>query len=98
MAKPAINTEALGRAVAKQFNMTITQGVDIANFMVDTIEQNVLDGTTVRLTGFGQLEPRARSARTVHNVATGGKSEVPARTAVIFKPAKGMKERLVATA
>jgi nucleoid DNA-binding protein len=49
---------------------------------------------TVTLIGFGSFTPSARAARVGKNPQTGARIDIAARTAVVFKPGKALKEIL----
>ncbi|TXM97109.1 MULTISPECIES: HU family DNA-binding protein [unclassified Methylobacterium] len=51
-------------------------------------------GNHVELRGFGMFEVRERDARTGRNPRTGQTVAIEARSAIYFKPGKGMQARL----
>jgi DNA-binding protein HU-beta len=55
------------------------------------IKQHVLGGDRVHIVGFGTLEVVERRARRGRNPATGEEIELPARRALVFRPARAIK-------
>jgi DNA-binding protein HU-beta len=55
------------------------------------IKQSVVEGRRVHIVGFGTLEVVARRARRGRNPATGEEIELPARRAIVFRPARAIK-------
>lgn len=62
------------------------------NAAVELIEKALVKGEEVKLSGFGSFARKARAARVGTNPATGAKIKIPASKAVVFKPAKALKE------
>lgn len=70
-----------------------TAAIVDAAFMA--IAQALVDGEEVRITNFGTFATSVRAARTVANPQDRTKTvEVPAKTAVKFKPSKILKDSL----
>ena len=51
-------------------------------------------GGSVSIAGFGTFESRRREARTGRNPATGELVAVAARTVPVFKPSRGLRDRV----
>lgn len=63
------------------------------NAFLIVVEEALVRGDTVRLTGFGIFETRRRKARTGRNPHEPEKTfEVPASKAPVFKPGKQLKD------
>lgn len=56
-----------------------------------TIKRQLLQGDRVHIVGFGTLEIVPRRARRGRNPATGEEIELPARRALVFRPARAIK-------
>lgn len=59
-----------------------------------SIGNQLKDGKTVDIFGFGKFEVKERSARTGINPATKEKMEIPASNVVKFKPSKHLKSKV----
>ena len=61
--------------------------------VLETIEQALVDGDSVRLIGFGTFETRSRKARTGRNPQKPDSViEIPASKAPVFKAGKSLKD------
>ncbi len=58
------------------------------------IEKALLDGDTVKLSGFGIFEKKVRGPRIGTNPSNQQKIEIPASATVSFKLSKTLKEKL----
>lgn len=56
-----------------------------------TIKRTLLRGDRVHIVGFGTLEIVDRRARRGRNPATGEEIELPARRALVFRPARAIR-------
>lgn len=64
----------------------------MVNAVFKTIIMNVVDGNTVRVTGFGSFHKAHRQARKGRNLQTGEMMEIPAQNTVKFKVGKTFKD------
>ncbi|GLQ53374.1 integration host factor subunit alpha [Devosia nitrariae] len=64
--------------------------------MLDLMGTALSNGESVKLTGFGTLEVRARGARKGRNPKTGKPYPVEARKVVVFTPSARLKQQLEA--
>ncbi len=58
----------------------------------EIIEEKLKGGDKVSIQGFGSFEPRYSAASQGQNPRTGESIQIPAKTAVIFKPSKALKD------
>lgn len=79
------------KAVASATGIKVTTAADAVDAALHLIRSAAEDGHGYRLTGFGTFAPKTRAARTGRNPQTGLPVEIPARTALTFKPAKTPK-------
>ena len=68
--------------------------LDVVDKLMDEMVNAIVRGDRIEIRGFAVFTPIVRKARTARNPKTGAPVEVPARTAVFFKPGKEFKERL----
>lgn len=76
----------MARSAAFQHELTINQSLDVIDSFVRSIKAEVAAGRRVELRGFGVFYPSQRKARKGRNPKTGEEVDVPAKTAVRFKP------------
>ena len=64
----------------------------------EEIRQSLVDGSPVKLSGFGNFELRDKRQRPGRNPKTGEEIPISARTVVTFRPGQKLKERVEAYA
>ena len=89
-----MNKTELSAAVATALNVSNAQGAAAVNAVFDIISNTLADGDSVIITGFGKFEPVTTKARTGRNPKTGEPVKIPAKTAIKFRPGKGLKEQV----
>jgi integration host factor subunit alpha len=67
---------------------------DICDRMIELIGNSLMEGETVKLTGFGTLEVRTRAERMGRNPRTGEEHTIAARRVVMLVPSANLKEKL----
>jgi DNA-binding protein HU-beta len=91
----------LADKLAKKVDVSKAKTMDIVNALFETksgkgiIAVELDGGGKVQIAGFGTFATKSRSARTGRNPATGAKIKIDARTYPVFRPAKGLKDRVV---
>ncbi len=87
-----VKREALAQKIAEKFDVPKKTVVEILNYFVELVAQNLKQGNKVKLPGLGTFRVRERKARTAINPKTGEKITVPATRVPKFSPAKELKE------
>lgn len=87
-----MNKAELIDAVAEQAGVTKKDAASMLDATLDSIAAALVAGDSVRLTGFGTFEIKARAARTGRNPRTKEAVQIPASKAPVFKPGKTLKE------
>lgn len=87
-----MNREELIREVAGKTGTTIVAAKKTVEAIIDSIKEALTAGNNVELHNFGSFKLAQRAARNGVNPQTGKKLVVPARTAVIFKVSKALKD------
>lgn len=82
------------RQIAERTDLTQTQAQHALDALIAVASDHLAEGRDVSLPGLGGLHLAHRQARTGRNPATGAAITVPDRTAIRFKAAKALKERL----
>ena len=66
----------------------------IGERMLELIAAALMRAETVKLTGFGSLQVRARAERVGRNPRTGTEHRIPARHTVVFTPSARLRHTL----
>lgn len=82
----------IARAVYERHGgMSLQECQRVIDVIFATIKRQLLDGDRVHIVGFGSLEIIERQPRRGRNPATGASIDLPARRALIFRPARAIK-------
>ena len=84
-------TELVSR-VAEVSGLTKKDSEIALNSMLGAIQESLVAGEKVVLTGFGTFEVRDRKARVGHNRRTGESISIPAQKSPAFKAGKVLKD------
>ena len=87
-----MNKTELSASVANAFSCPNSHGAEIVNTVFAIISETLAKGESVIITGFGKFESVTTKARTGRNPKTGEPVEIPAKTAIKFRPGKNLKE------
>ena len=71
--------------------VSLNQVENVLNHALEVIQEEVADGHTVNLTGFGKFEAKATKGRFGRNPRTGEGITIPAGKKVVFKPGAELK-------
>jgi DNA-binding protein HU-beta len=89
LTKTQIVNEIFG-AGTKLTKKDISEVVDV---FLDKIKENVHEGQTIRIKGFGSFYRAVRKARRVHSPITREIIDVPGKTILAFKGSKETEEK-----
>jgi len=89
-----MNKTDLVAAVAEDTQLTKDKAAAAVESVIKHIQSALVDGSEVRLPGFGTFKAVARKATTARNPRTGETVDVAASTVPKFSAAKGLKEAL----
>ncbi|MCF7926126.1 MAG: HU family DNA-binding protein [Candidatus Izimaplasma sp.] len=84
-------TELIAR-IAEVSGLTKKDSETALNSTLSVIQESLVSGEKVVLTGFGTFEVRHRKARIGHNPRTGEKINIPEQDSPAFKAGKVLKE------
>ena len=87
-----MNKTELIEAVASRAGLSKADADRAVNGFVDAIEDALVRGEKVTVTGFGTFEVRDRAARMGRNPQTGAPLHIPATKSPAFKSGKGLKD------
>ena len=66
----------------------------IVDNFIEKIKESVMKGETVEIRGFGTFYLAEKRARTVFSPIAGREIDVPAKTAIAFRPSKSTERKL----
>lgn len=92
-----INTVTLSEELAQAKEITKKESKEIVDFVLNSIKNAVIEGTEVRLAGFGIFATADTAAREGRNPITGEALSIPASKRVSFKASSTFKTAVKAT-
>lgn len=93
MAK-TVTRAMLSEAVADATGFARTDVSQIGDRLITLIGEALMEGETVKLTGFGSLQVRSRAERVGRNPRTGTEHKITARHTVTFTPSGRLRDAL----
>lgn len=87
-----MSKQALINEIAETSGVPAATVRKVIDAQTETITAFVRDGDAVLLPGIGKFKPQFRAGRVGHNPSTGEAVDIPPRTAVVFSPAKALKD------
>ena len=87
-----ITKKELAEALAEEYGYSKKASLDLVGFLFAKIGEELANGKTVDISGFGKFVIKERSARQGINPATHEKVDIPASRAPGFKAAKALKD------
>ena len=91
MTTQVISTTELANIIAEQTQSTKKAAKETVQLVLDAITAQLVEGNTVRLSGFGTFEVKDVAARTGRNPSTGEELQIEATKRVGFKAATALK-------
>ena len=86
----------LADLIAAEHGLTKSQAEKVVQTLLDGILTAIRKGSKVTLSGFGHFEARDRAARDARNPQTGNLVAIKAHKALVFRPAKAVRDALKA--
>ena len=87
-----MNKTDIVNALASKTNMTKKASKQALDTVLETVQESLVKGEKVTLTGFGTFEVRHRKARKGRNPQTGEEITIPARDVAAFRPGKNLRD------
>ncbi len=87
-----MNQQELVEAVAERVGSTKAEAAKAVAAVLDAIRDGLKRGEKVAIAGFGSFETAHRGPRKGRNIHTGETLEIPAGSAIKFRPGKGLKD------
>ena len=76
----------LANAIKDRFGLTVADSYKMIDIIFDEIEQSLVNGENVKITGFGTFKILSKSARIGRNPKTGIPAVISARRVASFRP------------
>lgn len=89
-----MNKSELVARIADLADLSKRDAEKALNSTVLAVQEALVKGEKVVLTGFGTFEVKERKARVGHDPRTGAKIDIPALNAPTFKAGKVLKEKV----
>lgn len=89
-----MNKTELIAAVAERSGHTKHDTAVMMDTVFTVIEESLLNGSEVKVPGFGKFAVKHREARVGKDPRTGEEKEFSAKTVAVFRPAKPLKDAL----
>ena len=70
------------------------ESADLVEAVFNTMKTTLEDGEKIKISGFGNFEPRDKNSRIGRNPQTGEAIEITARRVLTFKPSQVLKAAL----
>jgi DNA-binding protein HU-beta len=87
-----MNQQDLVDAVAERVGSSKAEAAKAVAAVLDALRASLQRGEKVAISGFGAFETTQRGGRVGRNLHTGEALEIPAGTAIKFRPAQRLKE------
>jgi DNA-binding protein HU-beta len=93
--KPKVITKSeIVEELAKKTKTSKKDAQIFLNTLVETLQDNLKKGNSIRIIPFGTFDVRERKARTGRNPRTGTPIKIKARKVPAFRPGKGLKDTI----
>jgi len=95
-----VNKSEMADKLAKKCDLSKAKALEVVNTIFSTdaghgiIAVELDAGREVQITGFGTFDTKQRAARKGRNPATGAEIQIPAKKYPVFRPGKGLKDRV----
>ncbi|MDF1554439.1 MAG: integration host factor subunit alpha [Deferrisomatales bacterium] len=81
-------------AIYAKLGLTKKRCTEVTELILDLMKERLIDGETVKISGFGNFVVNQKKSRVGRNPQTGEEIEISARKVVTFAPSQVLKERL----
>ena len=93
---PALTKAQLADLLFEQIGLNKRESKDMIDAFFDLIADRLVDGTDVRISGFGNFQIRTKAARPGRNPRTGEPVAIEARRVVTFHASPKLKDQVQA--
>ena len=93
---PALTKAQLAELLFEQIGLNKRESKDMIDAFFDLIATSLVDGSDVKVTGFGNFQIRTKAPRPGRNPRTGESIPIEARRVVTFHASQKLKEQIQA--
>ena len=93
---PALTKAQLAELLFDQIGLNKRESKEMVEAFFELLEQSLVEGEDVRLTGFGTFQVRTKASRPGRNPRTGELIPIEARRVVTFHASSKLKEQVQA--
>ena len=91
---PALTKAQLAELLFEQIGLNKRESKDMIDAFFDLISSSLVDGSDVKISGFGNFQIRTKAPRPGRNPRTGESVQVPAKRVPYFKTSNELKGRM----
>lgn len=84
----------LSNALRNRFGLTAADSYKMIDIIFDEIEQSLINGEEVKITGLGTFRILSKSARIGRNPKTGVPTVISARRVASFRPSESFRKKV----
>lgn len=89
-----MNKTELVDTLSAKTGSTKVETTRFVDALVETVGDVLTDGGEIALVGFGTFKTAQRAAKAGRNPVTGERVDIPARRVAVFKPGKGLRDKV----
>ncbi|MBF0611018.1 MAG: integration host factor subunit alpha [Magnetococcales bacterium] len=81
-------------SIYRKMGITKREAADLVESFFELVRQQLEDGESIKLSGFGNFEIREKRSRRGRNPKTGEEIEITARKVLTFKPSQILRQKV----
>lgn len=89
-----MNNKEFIEKVSQKTNFEIEDVKDLSSALIGAVLEEIADGNSLTIQGFGSFEPREKARRKIYNPTTKTYMVVPSKTTLSYKMSATLKDRL----
>lgn len=89
-----MNKAELIDALSVESGSTKVEATRFVDALVNVVGTTLSSGDEIVLVGFGTFKTVQRAAKAGRNPVTGARVDIPARRVAVFKPGKGLRDKV----
>ena len=89
-----MNNKEFIEKVSQNTNFEIEDVKDLSSALIGAVLEEIADGNSLTIQGFGSFEPREKARRKIYNPTTKTYMVVPSKTTLSYKMSATLKDRL----
>ena len=89
-----MNNKEFIEKVSQKTNFEIEDVKDLSSALIGAVLEEIADGNSLTIQGFGSFEPREKARRKIYNPTTKTYMVVPSKTTLCYKMSATLKDRL----